>query len=209
MATRIASLICVATLLTLSPLSRAEDKAAAKPEARNPEAKKVVKTVEVEIKGGLKLNFPETWKQGEPTNRLRLAQFAIPAAKGDTEEGELTLFFGFGGGAKANIDRWIRQFQTAERKVNVKQGVTETAKYFVVEITGTYNKPTGPPIARRTEPAPESRMLGVILGVEDKGIYFFKMTGSDKTVSAQAAALRASFGADAKKEKEVPLDELR
>lgn len=206
MTTRFASLICVATVLAQSSLTRAEDKAADKPEAN----KKEVKTVEVEIKGGLKLNVPESWKQGKPSSRLRLAQFAIPKAKDDTEDGELALFnFGAGGGAKANIDRWIGQFHATEREVNVKEGALETGRYFFVEISGTYDKPIGPPIARQTKAAPGSRMLGVILGVEDKGIYFFKMTGPDRTVAAQTAALKKSFGADAKKEKEVDLDELR
>jgi hypothetical protein len=205
MATRIASLICVATLLALTSLAQADEKTADKPEA-----KKEVKTVEVEIKGGLKLNVPETWKQSEPSSRLRLAQFSIPKAKGDSEDGELALFnFGAGGGAKANIDRWVGQFQAAEREVNVKEGALETGRYFFVEISGTYDKPIGPPIARQTKAAPGSRMLGVILGMEDKGIYFFKMTGPDETVAAQAAALKKSFGADEKKEKEVALDELR
>ncbi len=202
----ISSLVCLATLLALPLFVHADEKAADKPA----EKKKEVKTVEVEIKGGLKLNVPETWKQSKPTSRLRLAQFAVPKAKGDTEDGELALFnFGAGGGAKANIDRWIGQFQPTEREVNVKEGALETGRYFFVEISGTYNKPVGPPIARQTKPAPGSRMLGVILGIEDKGIYFFKMTGPDKTVAAQTAALKKSFGADAKNEKEVKLDELR
>jgi len=203
MTTRITSILCLAALLALPHLSMAEDKASDKPDAKAKE----VKTVEVEIKGGLKLNVPETWKSGKPSSRLRLAQFAIPAAKGDTEEGELALFnFGAGGSAKANIDRWIGQFQSDEREVKVKQGEVEAGKYFFVGITGTYMKPIGPPIAGQKKATPGSRMLGVILGIEDKGIYFFKMTGPDKTVAAQAAALRKSFGADAKKEKEVDFD---
>jgi hypothetical protein len=206
MTTRILSLICLATVLAIPTFAQADEKAADKTEAK----KKAVKTVEVEIKGGLKINVPETWKQGKPSSRLRLAQFAIPKAKGDTEDGELALFnFGAGGGAKANIDRWVGQFHAAEREVKVKEGALEAGRYFFVEISGTYNKPIGPPIARQTKATPGSRMLGVILGVEDKGIYFFKMTGPDKTVAAQAAALKRSFGADAKKEKEVALDELR
>jgi gluconolactonase len=206
MTTRISSLVCLATLLTIPTFTLADDKAANKPEAK----KKAVKTVEVEIKGGLKLNVPENWKQTKPSSRLRLAQFAIPKVKGDTEDGELALFnFGPGGGAKANIDRWVGQFHATERAVKVKEGALETGRYFFVEISGTYDKPIGPPIARQKKASPGSRMLGVILGIEDKGIYFLKMTGPDKTVAAQAAALRKSFGGDAKKEKEVALDEVR
>lgn len=203
MAKQILSLVCLATLLAIPAFTQAEDKASDKADAK----KKEVKTVEVEIKGGLKLNVPETWKQSKPSSRLRLAQFAIPKVKGDTDDGELALFnFGAGGSAKANIDRWIDQFQSVEREVKVTQGEIEAGKYFFVEITGTYNKPIGPPIARQTKAAPGSRMLGVILGIEDKGIYFFKMTGPNKTVAAQATALRKSFGADGKKEKEVDFD---
>ena len=204
MSKQISSLLFLATL-TVSIVAQAEDKTADKP-AR----KKETKTIEVEIKGGLKLNVPETWKQSKPSSRLRLAQFTIPKLKGDAEDGELALFnFGAGGGAKANIDRWVGQFQANEREVKVKEGALETGRYFFVEISGTYNKPIGPPIARQTKAAPGSRMLGVILGIEDKGIYFFKMTGPDKTVAAQASALKNSFGADAKNEEEVDLDELR
>ena len=198
MTNRLTGIITGAMVLALALIVQADDKTA---------NKKEVKTVEVEIKGGLKLNVPETWKQSKPSSRLRLAQFAIPKVKGDTEDGELALFnFGAGGSAKANIDRWIGQFQSVEREVKVKQGEIEAGKYFFVEITGTYNKPIGPPIARQTKAAPGSRMLGVILGIEDKGIYFFKMTGPNKTIAAQAAALRKSFGADGKKEKEVDFD---
>tara|TARA_R110002072_G_scaffold13481_1_gene56737 strand:- start:201117 stop:201737 length:621 start_codon:yes stop_codon:yes gene_type:complete len=206
MSKRIYSLICLTNLLAVSFVVRADEKATDKPEA----TAKEVKTVEVEIQGGLKLNVPETWKQSKPSSRLRLAQFAIPKVKGDEEDGELALFnFGAGGSAKANIDRWVGQFQSDEREVTVKQGEVESGRYFFVEITGTYDKPVGPPIARQTKATPGSRMLGVILGIEDKGIYFFKMTGPDKTVAAQTVALKKSFGADEKKEKEVELDELR
>lgn len=205
MTKQISSILSLA-ILTVSLVAQADDKTADKPDAK----KKEIKTVEVEIKGGLKLNVPETWKQSKPSSRLRLAQFAIPKVKGDDDDGELALFnFGAGGGAKANIDRWVGQFQATEREVKVKEGMLDTGRYFFVEISGTYNKPIGPPIARQTKPAPGSRMLGVILGIEDKGIYFFKMTGPDKTVATQASALRKSFGANTKKEKEVKLEELR
>jgi hypothetical protein len=206
MTTRLLSHFCLAVLLTIPTFLQADDKTVDKPEAE----KKEIKTVEVELKGGLKLNVPETWKQSQPSSRLRLAQFAIPAAKDDKEEGELAIFnFGVGGSAKANIDRWVGQFESDEREVTVKEGAIEAGKYFLVEITGTYKQPIGPPIAQQTKAAPGTRMLGVILGIEDKGIYFLKMTGPDTTVSAQATALRASFTADAKKEKEVELDDLK
>ena len=43
-------------------------------------------------------------------------------------------------------------------------------------------------------------MLGVILELEDKGVYYLKLTGPDATIKAQADAFRKSFGGDAKSE---------
>ena len=77
---------------------------------------------------------------------------------------------------------------------------------MLVDVTGTYNKPIGPPIQQKTKAMPAARMLGVILAVEKKGNYFLKVTGPQKTVSAAAKAFRNSFGAAASKEKEYKSD---
>ena len=53
---------------------------------------------------------------------------------------------------------------------------------------------------------PGARMLGVILGRET-GIYYFKMTGPDKTIAKERKTLRASFGADIDKEEAVEQEE--
>jgi gluconolactonase len=156
----------------------------------------------------LKLTVPTAWKQQEPANKLRKAQFQIPAAKGDKEPVELVVyeFPGGGGGVGANIQRWIGQFQAKGRKSKVTQGMAPQGKYVVVDISGTYNMPVGPPIRRMSKPVPNARMLAVILGVtEAKKVYYIKFAGSAKTVSANAEAFRATIGADPKKEKELKL----
>lgn len=156
--------------------------------------------------GDITLKTPSSWKQSEPTSRLRLGQFEIPAAEGDKESAELAIFsFGAGGGVKANVDRWIGQFHPEGRRSIATQGKSELGGYVFVEITGTYNKPVGPPILRKTEPMKGAKMLGVILAVEGTGTYFLKMTGENKTVSSAAEALRTAFGAKADGEK--PLDD--
>jgi gluconolactonase len=80
------------------------------------------------------------------------------------------------------------------------QGEAPHGKYVVVDITGTYNKPIGPPILRKSEPAPGYRMVGVIFSKTGGGDYFFKMTGPKKTVGTVAERLRGTFGGDAAKE---------
>ena len=164
------------------------------------------KTVEVKL-GELTMNVPASWKQQQPKSNLRLGQFEIPAAEGDEEVGELAIFnFGSGGGVDANVRRWIGQFQEKDRQVKLTKGEARQGQYVFVELSGTYNKPDGPPILRKTKPAPDYRMLGVILAMEKKGVYFLKMTGQDKTVAAAAAGLRSAIQADAKKEKPFELD---
>ncbi len=153
----------------------------------------------------LKFSVPKTWKQAEVTNNLRLAQFVIPAAEGDKEAGELVISGPFGGTAEANIQRWIDQFEAEGRTVKMTKGTSPQGDYVYVDLSGTYKKPDGPPILRKTIAAPGSRMHGVMLTLKGGGNYFFKLTGPDKTVAAQGDAFRASFGAKAADEKEYKL----
>jgi len=145
--------------------------------------------------GEITLKTPASWKQSEPTLKLRLAQFEIPAAEGDKEAAELAIFsFGAGGGVQANVDRWIEQFQADGRKAKVTTGKSDLGQYVFVDVTGTYKKPVGPPVLGKTEALPGARMLAAILAVEGKGNFFLKLTGENATVSAAAEPFRASFG---------------
>ncbi|QDT96187.1 hypothetical protein [Gimesia aquarii] len=161
------------------------------------------KANDVKIKD-ITLKIPSNWKSAPPSNKLRLAQFTIPAVKGDKEPAELVVssFGGTGGGMAANVNRWVGQFAANEdRKVKVTQGESKLGKYVFADLSGTYNKSIGPPFLRKTTPVPDSRMLGVILAVEGKAYYFLKLTGPNKTVASVANELRAAFGANAKDEK--------
>ncbi|MDA1051339.1 MAG: hypothetical protein O3C40_12785 [Planctomycetota bacterium] len=154
--------------------------------------------------GEITLKTPASWKQSEPTSRLRLAQFEIPAAEGDKEAAELAIFsFGGGGDVKANIERWIDQFYADGRKSKATSGKSELGQYVIVDISGTYKKPVGPPIERKTEAMKGARMMAVILAVEGKGNFFLKMTGGSATVTEAAEPFRASFGGKAADEKEL------
>ena len=128
---------------------------------------------------------------------MRLTQFRVPAAQGDREDAELIVFnFGDGGGGvEANIRRWIDQFQPAGRKVRTVSGNSTQGKYYLADVSGTYNRPDGPPFLRRTKPVSDFRSYSVILLVENKGVYFLKLIGPRKTVSDSITQFRASFGA--------------
>ena len=168
------------------------------------EEKKAGNTKKVEV-GKLTLTVPDAWEFQEPTNQLRLGSFEIPSAEGDEVETELTIFAfgGQGGGVNANVQRWIGQFRAEGRKQKITRGESPQGKYVIVDVTGAYNMPVGPPFAMQSKLVPDARMLGAIIDMKDEGYYFLKMGGPRKTIDQAAKAFRASFGADESKEEEV------
>ena len=183
-----ALLLILSLAESVSAVAKAEDKS---------------KTKTVKVKDVM-LEIPHTWKQSTPKSRFRAGQFQIPTAEGDTESGELVMYyFGSSGGGSvdANVKRWIGQFQSTGRNAKTTSGTSTQGPYVLVTVTGTYNKPIGPPILQKTKPMPEARMMAVILKVKNKGNYFLKLTGPEKTVTAADADFRKSFGANLKEEK--------
>ncbi len=171
------------------------------------DAKKTSETVEVKLKD-LVLNLPNDWAASDTVNNMRLATYDIPAAKGDKDKGELAIstFGGDGGGVAANLQRWIGQFEEDGRDAVIKKGTVGENAYHISDISGTYKKSVGPPILGKTTAVKGYRMLGVIVQVKGKGVYFLKLTGPDATVKAQADALRAAFGAKSEGEEDYKLE---
>jgi hypothetical protein len=152
----------------------------------------------------LELTVPDSWKQ-KRAGGFRVAQFDVPKAAGDTDDGQFVVFyFGEqgGGDANANVKRWVNQFLPKDRKVKITTGKSARGDYILVDTSGTWMKPIGPPIRQQTAETPNSRVVSVFLSVKDHGNYFLKLMGPEKTTAAAVDALRASFGADAKSEKE-------
>lgn len=168
-------------------------------------AKSKAETAEVTV-DDLKLTIPKSWSKVKPASSMRKGQFSIPAAKGDKNAVDYVIFQfgGGGGGIGANVRRWIGQFDPKGRKAKITKGKSLQGPYILVDITGTYNMPIGPPIQRKTKPLENARMMAVILAVEaKKKVYYIKTAGGAKTVNANAKAIRASFGGDASKEEEL------
>jgi hypothetical protein len=161
-------------------------------------------TRDVEV-GAIVMSVPASWQSQKPSSRMRLAQFSVPAVEGDEEPAELAVFsFPGGGSARANVQRWIGQFDPNGRKATVSAGKSRAGEYVIVDVQGTYQQPVGGPFTGRTKPFPGARMLAVVLEVENQPTYFLKLVGKHKTVTAAAADLRAAIGAD--KSDERPFD---
>jgi gluconolactonase len=101
----------------------------------------------------------------------------------------------------ANIERWVGQFEEDGRKVRVLAGESSQGKYTLVDLSGAYNKPIGPPFARKSKRQAGWRVLNVMLET-DRGPYFIKLDGPAKTIAAVETEFRAAFGGKKEREKE-------
>lgn len=139
--------------------------------------------------GGLSFDAPAGWASAPKP--MRAANYAIPAAPGDSSGGEMAVFYfgpGQGGGVDANVRRWLGQFvqpdgspmteSAAKRSEEEMNGLRVT----VLDVSGTYLfKPF--PMAPRATPMPGYRMLAAIVQGPDAPV-FFKLTAPAKTAAA-------------------------
>jgi hypothetical protein len=165
--------------------------------------KPAAKTKKVEAKD-IALNVPENWKQKPQVRDPRIVEFEVPPAGDDKEAGEFVVFY-FGergaGGVEANVERWIGQFEEEGRKVKAVTGESTAGKYTFVDLTGTYNKSIGPPVAGKKKRLPGWRVLNAAIET-DAGPYYLKLDGPEKTVAAIENEFRAAFGGKKESEKE-------
>lgn len=129
---------------------------------------------------GYRFVAPADWKQSEPSSSMRKAQFDLSTEEGKSAE---LVFFYFGpsggGGIRANVDRWIKQFKDLQKQ-EVKEEIVEEVKVTYVRVTGTFL--SGSPFGPKT-PKPGHSLLGAI--VEGRqGSIFLKMIGQTNAVNA-------------------------
>jgi len=142
---------------------------------------------------------PVKWEWVEVTSSMRKAQLKV------TDEASRTsaevVFFQFGpgpaGGAKANVDRWLRQFSEPREKLNSK--IEETTlgeiKITYVQAEGTYNSgmPGGP-----LTPMTDYALTGAIIE-SNEGSVFVRMTGPKTLVKASVAEFKKMVESGLKK----------
>jgi len=147
------------------------------------------KGIEVSL-DGLKSTTPGDWKEEAPANRMRFMQFRLPKKGDDKEDAELIIFKGLGGGSKANIERWKKQFVPPKGKsiddvAEVKEMKLGDRPASFLDVQGTYlfnPQPFNP--RSKAEEKPHYRMLALyFVGPKDEP-YQIKLTGPAKTVEA-------------------------
>jgi len=138
--------------------------------------------------GGITWTVPAGWKPG-PKKPMRAATYIIDPAEGDTDSAECAVFYfgpGSAGGKQANIDRWIGQFEQPDDSASADRAAVSEAeinglKITTIDLTGTYNAAGGPMMQVKEKKA-GYRLLGAIVE-GPQGLVFFKLIGSDMTVT--------------------------
>ncbi len=144
--------------------------------------------------GKLSATLPTGWKSVPPASSMRLAQMELPAASGDSEPGELTVFYlgSDAGGIEANIDRWCAQFNQPDGRrtqeiAKREEMMVGNLKATIVEFTGTMAASTMPGMPQKGNKENWANLSAIVMTPE--GPFFFKGTGPVKTMQAQKPAM--------------------
>jgi hypothetical protein len=145
---------------------------------------------------GFSFQAPTSWKPETPSSGMRLAQYHVDPAPGDAEPGECALFHfpGTGGSVKANIDRWIGQFQQPDGSSSSDHATVETftnegLNITYVDVAGTYTGGMSA-MSAPADPKPGYRMVAGVVEMP-AGPWFMKCTGPVATMEATAPGLKS------------------
>ena len=136
--------------------------------------------------GAAHWSVPKSWVRKQPKMSMILAEYGIPKAEGDKEDGRLTVTQA-GGSLEGNIARWKGQVDgkpEEQKQETVNAGGIEVS---CVDLTGTYDDQMG-----RAGPRGDYRLLGAAFQLPgDQMLTFVKCYGPKKTIAAHADEIKA------------------
>jgi len=137
----------------------------------------------------LTFTAPPDWKPVTTSSSMRVAQYALPHVAGDTQDGELVVYFfgGQGGTVEANIERWVGQMKQPDGRPSTAVMKRETRtinalKVTTVDVSGTYVAEMSPG-SGQLHNSPGFRLRAAVIDTPN-GPYFVKLTGPAKTITA-------------------------
>jgi len=148
--------------------------------------------------GTLKYTAPAGWVTKTPSSTMRLAEWTLPKAAPDTEDGLVTVYFfgaNMGGNPQANIDRWIGQFSQpdgspSKDRAKTSVGVTSSGlKISSVDVGGTYIAEVTPGSTEHFN-KPGWRQIAALIETPG-GPHFVKVIGPAATVAKWEASVAA------------------
>ena len=134
----------------------------------------------------IRLKAPESWVKNRPRNQFVAAEFGLPRAEGDDDDGRLTISLARGG-VEANINRWRGQFETGLARQSQEDLQVVGTTITVVDFSGTYNDQQGP--FAPGEKREGYRMIGAIIPVDGQ-LHFIKAYGPEQTLAKHADSIR-------------------
>lgn len=142
---------------------------------------------------GITFTAAEGWKPVTTTSSMRVAQFTLPRAAGDTADAELVVYYfgGSGGTIDANIERWVGQMQQPDGKPSSALSRRQSRainglNVTLVDVSGTYVAEVTPGSPQRHN-SPNFRLRAAVIETSN-GPYFIKLTGPAKTIGAAEKA---------------------
>jgi len=143
----------------------------------------------------LKYTVPDQWVEIPVRSALRSAQYRLPRAAGDSEDGEMAIFSpGIGGDVEANIARWRGQFtapdggplpdEAAIRQTMQVNGLQVT----LLDVAGRYNPGAGMMMGGSAPAIKEHYRMFAVIVETPGGPRFIKAVGPQETMSQHRAA---------------------
>lgn len=138
-------------------------------------------------RAGLTYTAPAAWQREPVKSQMRVDQYRLPRAEGDSEDGELAVTANIGGGTEMNIERWRGQFSTLDGQPIPDSAFKRESheinglKIVVVDIAGRFNAGSMMPGGDAT-PRDNYRMLAAIVETPT-GPWFFKALGPAATMA--------------------------
>lgn len=137
----------------------------------------------------LKFDAPAGWVSTTPSSTMRVAEWSLPKAAGDSEDALLTVYFfgaNMGGNVQANLDRWMGQMAQPDGRQSKDVAKTSSLtshglKVTLVDVTGTYVAEVTPGSTEHFN-KPGFRQRAAVVETPG-GPYFVKLTGPEKTVA--------------------------
>jgi hypothetical protein len=93
-----------------------------------------------------------------------------------------------GGSVGDNIQRWVRQFDSLDDEPRRQDRKVDGMAVTRMDLAGVYRPMRMPGAAAGPATFPGSRLIGAIVQAPS-GLWFFKLTGPDKTVAAASGEL--------------------
>jgi hypothetical protein len=144
--------------------------------------------------GNLQFQPPAEWTAEQPTSSMRVAQYRLPRAEGDSADATLVVFYfgqGQGGSVEANLDRWIGQVQqpdgsSSKSKAKIDNTTINRMPVTLLDVTGNYTESMTGGGGGGQQIQGLARMRAAVIETA-KGAYYIKLVGPEKTVNRQDA----------------------